>query len=689
MREVKRFETTLAGRQLVVETGKFANLANGAATVRYGDTVVLVTATATRKPKAGADFFPLSVEFEEKLYSVGKIPGGFIKREGRPSERAVLTARLIDRPIRPLFPDGLKNEVQVIATVLSVDQDASPDTVAMNGASIALAISDIPFDGPACAVTVGYVDGEYVINPTTEQKEKSRLHLVVSGTEDAVVMVESGSDILTEDEVLGAIMFGHEEIKRLCRFVLDIKAEIGLPKFDFSVEERDYSAPEAFLRSRIREALCVKDKHERGIALDDLQDAMMLEFGDSYAGDEQGLAELFKSVEKDVMRKMIINEGIRVDGRGVKDIRPIECEVGLLPMTHGSGMFRRGLTQALTITTLGALGESQKLDGLDLLEDSKRYIHHYNFPPFAVGEVGPSRVNRRAVGHGALGERALLPVIPNEIDFPYTIRLVSEVLTCNGSSSQASICGSSLSLMDAGVPIKAPVAGIAMGLIEEDGKFAILSDIQGIEDALGDMDFKVAGTKDGITALQMDIKVDGLSEDLLRSALAQAKEGRLHILEEMNKVMSEPRTELSPKAPRVFKIQIHPDKIREVIGVGGKVIQKITGTHGVKIDIEDTGLVLITAPDAASGEGALNDIKAIVMDPEVGQVFRGRVTRLLKFGAFVDIGFGKEGLCHISQIDTKRVAKIEDAVNIGDEIEVKIIEIDDQGRINLSRKALL
>lgn len=689
MREVKRFETLLAGRPLIVEAGKFANLANGSVMMKYGDTAVLVTATATRKPKAGVDFFPLSVEFEEKLYSVGKIPGGFIKREGRPSERAILTARLIDRPIRPLFPDGLKNEVQVIATVLSVDQDASPDTVAMNGASIALMISDIPFDGPACAVTVGYIDGEYIINPTSEQKEKSRMHLVVSGTEDAVVMVESGSDILSEEIVLDAIMFGHEEIKKLCRFAKNIAAEIGKDKFTFEVAQEDFSEPESYLRERIEAALFIKDKHERGIALDDLQDSFMAEFSEQYAGKEQGLGELFKAVEKDVMRKAIIEKGVRVDGRGVREIRPIECEVGLLPMTHGSGMFCRGLTQALTVTTLGALAESQKLDGLDLLEDSKRYIHHYNFPPFTVGEVGAARVNRRAVGHGALGERALLPVIPNEEEFPYTIRLVSEVLTCNGSSSQASICGSSLSLMDAGVPIKAPVAGIAMGLIEENGKIAILSDIQGIEDALGDMDFKVAGTEEGITALQMDIKVDGLSRELLKSALEQAREGRMYILSEMKKVLSKPRKELSKYAPRVFKIQIHPDKIREVIGVGGKVIQKITGTHGVKIDIEDTGLVLITAPDAASGEGALKDIKGIVEEPEIGQVFTGKVTRLLKFGAFVEIGYGKEGLCHISQLDKKKVARVEDAVNIGDEVTVKIIEIDDQGRINLSRKALM
>lgn len=689
MRNIRKFETTVGGRPLVVEIGKLANLANGSALVSYGETVVLVTATSTRKPKAGIDFFPLSVEFEERLYAVGKIPGGFIKREGRPSERAILTARLIDRPIRPLFPDGMKNEVQVIATVMSVDQDCTPDTVAMNGASIALAVSDIPFNGPACAVVVGYIDGEYIINPTVEQKEKSRMHLVVSGTKDAVVMVESGMDILDEEIVLDAIMFGHEEIKKLCVFVEEIQKELGKEKYDIVVEDVDVSAPEAYLRARMRDAVAIADKTARGIALDDLQDAMLEEFAEAFEGKSDVLKECFKAVEKDVMRKMIINEGVRVDGRGVRDIRPIECEVGVLPRTHGSGMFCRGLTQALTITTLGALGEVQRLDGLDLLEDSKRYIHHYNFPPFSVGEVGMSRVNRRAVGHGALGERALLPVIPSEEDFPYTIRLVSEVCTCNGSSSQASICGSSLSLMDAGVPIKAPVAGIAMGLIQEEGKIAVLSDIQGIEDALGDMDFKVAGTEDGITALQMDIKVDGLSRELLQSALKQAREGRIHILGEMKKVMAQPREELSRFAPRVFKINIDPDKIREVIGVGGKVIQKITATHNVKIDIDDTGLVLITAADADGGEGALRDIKSIVTVPEVGQIFTGKVTRILKFGAFVELGYGKEGMCHISKLDKKRVEKVEDVVNIGDVITVKVIEIDDQGRINVSRKDAL
>lgn len=690
-KEVRTFEKSIAGRPFKVEIGKMANLANGSALLHYGETVVLVTAVASRKPKAGIDFFPLTVEFEEKLYSVGKIPGGFIKREGRPSERATLTSRLIDRPIRPLFPDGMKNEVQVVATVMSVDQDCTPDTVAMNGASIALGISDIPFDGPVAGVTVGYVDGKYIINPTIEEKEKSTLNLVVAGTKDAVVMVEAGADILPEDVVLGGIMQGHEAVKEICAFIDEIVAELGKEKFEIKLPEIDevfVGEIENFLSERMNQSVRIHDKHERNEALDVLKDDMIAHFEESHPDEKDFLKEQFKSVEKKIVRKMIINENLRPDGRTPFDIRPVSCEVGLLPRTHGSGLFTRGLTQALTITTLGALGESQRIDGLDL-EETKRYMHHYNFPPYSVGEVGMSRVNRRAIGHGALGERALLPVIPSELDFPYTIRLVSEVVTCNGSSSQASICGSTLSLLDAGVPIKDSVAGIAMGLIQEEGKISILSDIQGMEDALGDMDFKVAGTKDGITALQMDIKVDGLNKELLENALEQARVGRLHILERMNAVINAPRAEMSKYAPRVFQIKINPDKIRDVIGPGGKVITRITSTHNVKIDIDDSGIVLITAADGIGGEAALREIESIVKVPEVGQVYKGKVSRILKFGAFVDLGFGKEGLCHISQIDTKRIAKVEDSVNIGDEVMVKIIEIDDQGRINLSRKVLL
>lgn len=691
LKEVKRFEKVIAGRPFRVEIGKMGNLANGSALIYYGDTVVLVTAVASRKPKPGIDFFPLTVEFEEKLYSVGKIPGGFIKREGRPSERATLTARLIDRPIRPLFPDGMKNEVQVVATVMSVDQDCTPDTVAMNGASIALGISDIPFNGPAGAVTVGYINGEYVINPTIAQKEQSSLHLVVAGTSEAVVMVEAGADILSEEIMLGAIMHGHEAIKDICAFINEIVAEIGKEKFEIVLPEVDQAYIErirAFLSEDMKVAVRIRDKHDRNEALDILKDRLLEAFLAENPDDTDFLKDQFKALEKELVRKMIIHEGVRPDGRVPTEIRPIACEVGLLPRTHGSGLFTRGLTQALTITTLGALAEVQRIDGLDL-EETKRYMHHYNFPPFSVGEVGMSRVNRRAIGHGALGERALLPVLPSEADFPYTIRLVSEVVTCNGSSSQASICGSTLSLLDAGVPIKDSVAGIAMGLIQEDGKITILSDIQGMEDALGDMDFKVAGTKDGITALQMDIKVDGLNKALLESAMEQARNGRLHILEKMNAVIQSPRPEISPYAPRVFQIKINPDKIREVIGPGGKVITRITTQYSVKIDIEDDGSVLITANDTASGEAALAEIKGIVTVPEVGQVYKGKVTRLLKIGAFIEIGFGKEGMCHISELDTKRVEKVEDVLNVGDEVMVKIKGIDDQGRINLSRKALL
>ncbi|MDK2865904.1 MAG: polyribonucleotide nucleotidyltransferase [Clostridiales bacterium] len=689
--EVKTFETQIAGRPFKVEIGKIGNLANGSALISYGETMVLITAVASKKPRKGVDFFPLSVEFEEKLYSVGKIPGGFIKREGRPSERAVLTARLIDRPIRPLFPDGMKNDVQVTATVMSVDQNCTPDTVAMNGASIALGISDIPFNGPAAAVVVGYVDGELVINPTVEQAEKSTLHLVVSGTKEAVVMVEAGANILPESVMLEAIMYGHAEIQRICQFIEDIIAEVGKAKFEVILPEKDDAYEQeilAFLAEKMNEAVRIPGKHERNDALDELQSALIEHFSETHPDDEDFLKDQFKAVEKDIVRKMIINEGVRPDGRGIKDIRPVSCEIGLLPRTHGSGLFTRGLTQALTITTLGALGESQRIDGLGL-EDTKRYMHHYNFPPFSVGEVGINRTNRRAIGHGALGERALLPVIPSEADFPYTIRLVSEVVTCNGSSSQASICGSTLSLLDAGVPIKDSVAGIAMGLIQENNEIAILSDIQGMEDALGDMDFKVAGTKDGITALQMDIKVDGLDKALLERALEQARVGRLFILGKMAEVIDTPKPDLSQYAPRVFKISINPDKIRDVIGPGGKVITKITSEFNVKIDIEDDGTVLITANDGIGGQKALEEIEAITQDAKVGQVFTGKVSRLMKFGAFVDLGHGKEGLVHISQIDTKRIAKVEDVLNIGDEVTVKIIEIDDQGRINLSRKALL
>ncbi len=691
-REVRNFKMELAGRTLEVEIGRMAHLAGGAALMKYGDTNVLVTATAAKKAREGADFFPLSCDFEEKLYSVGKIPGGFIKREGRPSEKAVLTARLIDRPIRPLFPDEFKNETQVIATVLSVEQDNTPDTLAMIGSSVALCISDIPFNGPTAAVTVGYIDGEFIINPTAEQRELSKLHLVVAGTSDAVVMVEAGADILPEETMLDAIMFGHESIKQICAFISDIASEVGKTKMVVEPyetnEERDNTIKN-FIYDKLDKAVRIVDKHERNDAISDVKDEMHAEFDEVYEDDIDWMNGFFKSVEKDIVRKMIINEGVRPDARTIDEIRAVSCEVSVLPRTHGSGLFNRGLTQALTITTLGALSEAQRIDGLGT-DESKRYMHHYNFPNFSVGEVGFNRgPNRRAIGHGALGERALVPVLPSEEEFPYAIRLVSEVLTCNGSSSQASICGSSLSLLDAGVPIKAPVAGIAMGLIQEEGKIAILSDIQGMEDALGDMDFKVAGTSEGITALQMDIKIDGLSREILKNAMEQAKTGRLHILSKMNEVISKPAADLSPYAPRVFNIKIHPDKIRDVIGPGGKTITKITTECDVKIDISEDGMVLITANDGFGGKKALKEVEAIVKDVEVGEVYTGKIVRITKFGAFVELLPGKDGLCHISKLTQDRLAKVEDRFKIGDEIVVKVIEIDDQGRINLSRKALL
>ena len=686
------FQMELGGRTLEVETGRLANLAGGSALMKYGDTNVLVTATAARKGREGIDFFPLSCDYEEKLYSVGKIPGGFIKREGRPSEKAVLTARLIDRPIRPLFPDNFTNETQVVATVLSIEQDNAPDTLAMIGSSVALTISDIPFNGPTAAVTVGYVDGNFVINPTVEQREVSDLNLIVAGTEEAVVMVEAGANILTEEVMLDAIMFGHEEIKKVCAFINDIAKEVGKEKMEVAEKETNEERDEKiknFLFEDLNKAVRIVDKHDRNNAISDVKDAMHAEFDEVYPDDVDWMNGYFKSVEKDIVRKMISNEGIRPDARTIDEIRPVSCQVGILPRTHGSGLFNRGLTQALSITTLGALSEAQRIDGLGL-EESKRYMHHYNFPNFSGGEVGFNRgPNRRAIGHGALGERALVPVLPSEEDFPYAIRVVSEVLTCNGSSSQASICGSSLSLLQAGVPIKAPVAGIAMGMIQEEGKISILSDIQGMEDALGDMDFKVAGTSEGITALQMDIKIDGLSKEILEQAMKQAKEGRLHILSKMNEVIDRPSPEMSIYAPRVYNIKIHPDKIRDVIGPGGKVITRITTECDVKIDISEDGMVLITANDGVGGKKALKEIEMITKEVEVGEIYTGKIVRITKFGAFVELLPGKDGLCHISKLTKERLAKVEDKFKVGDEIVVKVMEIDDQGRVNLSRRALL
>ncbi len=694
----EKFQMDLGGRPLIMEIGKVAKQANGAVWVRYGDTVVLVTATLAKEPREGIDFFPLLVDYEERLYAVGKIPGGFIKREGRPSEKAILSARLIDRPIRPLFPEGFRNDVQVVATVLSVDQDCAPDITAMNGASVALSISDIPFSGPIGGVIVGRVNGEFVINPTVQQSEKSEMHLVVAGTKDAVLMVEAGAQEVPEEIMLDAIEFGHTAIKEIIKFQEKIIEAVGKEKLVvpvYKIEPEIEEAVRSYLLDKIDNAVRNPDKLARQEAVDQLEKETVEHFAETYPEQEKAVKEVFAKVLKETVRRMIINEGSRPDGRALDEIRPITCEVGVLPRTHGSGLFTRGQTQVLTVATLGAVSDEQILDGLGI-EESKRYMHHYNFPPYSVGETRPMRgPGRREIGHGALAERALVPVLPSEDKFPYTIRLVSEVLESNGSTSQASVCGSTLALMDAGVPISAPVAGIAMGLIMDGDKFAILSDIQGIEDALGDMDFKVAGTAKGITALQLDIKVKGISQEVLRHALAQAREGRLFILNKMLEVIPEPRKELSPYAPRIITMTIDPEKIRDVIGPSGKTIRKIIEETGVQIDIEDDGRVFIAAADAESGKKAVHIIECLTQDVEVGKIYMGKVVRLMDFGAFVEIipgalGLpGKEGLVHISQLDERRVSRVKDVLKEGDEIIVKVIEIDKQGRVNLSRKEAL
>lgn len=694
----EKFQMDLGGRPLIMEIGKVAKQANGAVWVRYGDTVVLVTATLAKEPREGIDFFPLLVDYEERLYAVGKIPGGFIKREGRPSEKAILSARLIDRPIRPLFPEGFRNDVQVVATVLSVDQDCAPDITAMNGASVALSISDIPFAGPSGGVIVGRVNGEFVINPTVQQSEKSEMHLVVAGTKDAVLMVEAGAQEVPEEIMLDAIEFGHTAIKEIIKFQEKIIEAVGKEKLVvpvYKIEPEIEEAVRSYLLDKIDNAVRNPDKLARQEAVDQLEKETVEHFAETYPEQEKAVKEVFAKVLKETVRRMIINEGSRPDGRALDEIRPITCEVGVLPRTHGSGLFTRGQTQVLTVATLGAVSDEQILDGLGI-EESKRYMHHYNFPPYSVGETRPMRgPGRREIGHGALAERALVPVLPSEDKFPYTIRLVSEVLESNGSTSQASVCGSTLALMDAGVPISAPVAGIAMGLIMDGDKFAILSDIQGIEDALGDMDFKVAGTAKGITALQLDIKVKGISQEVLRHALAQAREGRLFILNKMLEVIPEPRKELSPYAPRIITMTIDPEKIRDVIGPSGKTIRKIIEETGVQIDIEDDGRVFIAAADAESGKKAVHIIECLTQDVEVGKIYMGKVVRLMDFGAFVEIipgalGLpGKEGLVHISQLDERRVSRVKDVLKEGDEIIVKVIEIDKQGRVNLSRKEAL
>lgn len=691
---VREFIYDLSGRELKVTIGKVAEQANGSCLVQCGETVVLVNACASKEPREGVDFFPLSCDFEEKLYSVGKIPGGFIKREGRPSEKSILTSRLIDRPLRPLFPEGYRNDVQVIATALSVEQDNQPDILAMIGSSIALTISDIPFNGPTGSVNVGYVDGEYVINPTIAQREKSRLNITVSGTKDAIMMVEAGADILSEEEVLNAILFAHEEIKSICNFIETIKEEVGKEKSEVIIKQRDedlFNSIIEFGKEQIISALRTPNKMEREENLDKITKEIFEKFLPNYEDKKGEINSAIESVIVDEVRRLIIEEGIRPDDRELDEVRKISCERGLLPRTHGSGLFTRGQTQVLTLTTLGAPGEVQVLDGV-IDEDDKRYMHQYNFPPFSVGDVRPLRSpGRREIGHGALAERALVPVLPSEEEFPYTMRLVSEVLSSNGSSSQASICGSTLSLLDAGVPIKDSVAGIAMGLIKDEktNKIAILTDIQGLEDHFGDMDFKVAGTKDGITALQMDIKIDGISREILATALEKAKRARLHILSIMNDCIATPSEEMSKYAPKIFTMQILPEKIREVIGPGGKVINKIIDETGVKIDTFDDGRIAITADSRENGERAKEMINEIVKEIEVGEIYSGVITTITNFGAFVELIKGKEGLLHISNMTHERLNKVEDLFKVGDVVEVKVIEIDNQGKIKLSRKALL
>lgn len=682
-----------AGRKLSVEIGQLAKQANGAVLVRYGDTAVLSTATASKEPK-NLDFFPLTVNYEERLYAVGKIPGGFIKREGRPSERAILASRLIDRPIRPLFPDGFRNDVQVVSMVMSVDQDCSSEMAAMFGSSLALSVSDIPFAGPIAGVTVGRVDNEFIINPSVEQTEKSDIHLVVAGTKDAINMVEAGAEEVPEETMLEAIMFGHDEIKRLIAFQEKIAEEIGKDKMEvtlYQVDEEINATVRAMCEADMIPAIQVQEKHAREAAIKVVKDKVITHFEEQEVDDDylKQVKQVLDKIVKQEVRRLITEDKVRPDGRGLEEIRPLSSEIDLLPRTHGSGLFTRGQTQALSICTLGALGDVQILDGLGI-EEEKRFMHHYNFPNFSVGETGPMRgPGRREIGHGALGERALEPIIPSEKDFPYTIRLVSEVLESNGSTSQASICASTLAMMDAGVPIKAPVAGIAMGLIKSGDYYSILTDIQGMEDHLGDMDFKVAGTSKGVTALQMDIKIDGLSREILEEALQQAKIGRMQILDSMLATIAEPNKELSQYAPKILMMSINPDKIRDVIGPSGKQINKIIEETGVKIDIEQDGTVFISSVDEAMNQKAKKIIEDIVREVEVGQMYLGKVKRIEKFGAFVEIFNGKDGLVHISELAEERVGKVEDVLSIGDEVLVKVTEIDKQGRVNLSRKAVL
>lgn len=689
----EKFSFDFAGRELVIETGKHAQFANGSVFVRYGDTVVLVTATASQAPREGIDFFPLSVDYEERLYAVGKIPGSFIKREGRPSEKAIITSRVIDRPLRPMFPKDFRNDVSVVATVMSVDQDNSPEIAAMVGASAALCISDIPFNGPVGAVAVGLVNGKFIANPNARERDESDLSLIVAGTRDKVTMIECGAKEVPEDVMIDAIMFGHEYIKKICEFIDSIIQKVGKPKMQyqsFEVDQDIFEAVREYAEARMAVAAVTADKQERDRNIAALYEDVLSHFAQTYPDKQGALSEALYKLEKKLVRKMILEEKKRPDGRGIEEIRPLSAEVQVLPRVHGSALFTRGQTQILTSVTLGAVGDVQMLDGIEL-EETKRYMHHYNFPGYSVGEAKPARgPGRREIGHGVLAERALEPVIPGEDEFPYTIRLVSEVLMSNGSTSQGSVCGSTLALMDAGVPIKAPVAGISVGLVTDEDdkdKYTLITDIQGIEDFFGDMDFKVAGTKKGITAIQVDIKIEGLTREIIEKALYQTKRAREYIIDEVIlKTIPAHRAELSPYAPRIFTIIIDPDRIREVIGPGGKIINRIIAETGAKIDIEDDGRIFVASPNPEAGKRAIQIIEGIAKDVEPGQVYIGKVVRIMSFGAFVEFLPGKEGLVHISKLDKKRVEKVEDVVNVGDEIMVKVLEIDKQGRINLSRK---
>jgi polyribonucleotide nucleotidyltransferase len=695
-RFMQSFSLSLGGRPLQLEVGELAHQANGAVLVRYGGTAVLVTATMSKSPREGIDFFPLLVDYEERLYAVGKIPGGFIKREGRPTEAAILSARMIDRPLRPLFPDGFRHDVQVVATVLSVDQDHQPDLCGIIGASAALAISDIPFARPVGAVRMGRVDGRFVVNPSADERERSDLNLTVAGTKDAILMVEAGANELAEEQLLEAIMLGHEAIKELVALQERMQAEVGQPKVEVTLSEvpADFAARvAAWAQGPMVSAIRTKEKLEREAKINAVRQETHAHFeaalGEEYAARRKDTEFVLDTILKEEVRRLITQEHVRPDGRRLEEIRPLEIKVGVLPRVHGSGLFQRGQTQVLTSCTLGMHSDVQLLDGLGL-EEQKRYMHHYNFPAYSVGEVRPMRgPGRREIGHGALAERALLPLIPSEEGFPYTIRLVSEVLSSNGSTSQAAVCGSTLALLDAGVPLRKPVAGIAMGLVKYGEEFSILTDIQGLEDHLGDMDFKVAGTRDGVTALQMDIKIHGVSREILRQALAQAREARLFILARMSEVIPAPRAELSPFAPRILTMNVDPEKIRDVIGSGGKTIRRIISETKAEIDVEDDGTIFIASPDLEAARRAMKIIETLTREIAVGEFYQGRVSRIMDFGAFVEIAPGKEGLIRLGHLADRRVNKVEDVVKVGDEVTVKVIEIDSRGRINLSRKDAL